>query len=73
MERTRPLVARLANHDATCPRCGQAILGFDGKLGDVDMLRPPQHPLDLLDAIVKVDGRWVHADCAADAGYRVIG
>lgn len=80
MTGAKALVSRQAEYDSHCPVCKQLILGYNGSENENDIMMAEiqsgephnVHPLDTLDQIVKVDGGWVHADCARDLGYWVI-
>jgi adenine C2-methylase RlmN of 23S rRNA A2503 and tRNA A37 len=73
------LISRQAGYDSRCSMCDAMILGYGGSMSASELMSKEietgrsheQHPLDTLDTIVKVDGEWVHADCARDAGYEV--
>lgn len=83
MARRDWMAPRPATHDSRCSLCGQMILGSDGKrhttaAQELDAFErgediPPAHPLDTVDEIVKLDGAWVHAECAAEHGHKVLG
>jgi len=75
---TLPLVARTAYQNSRCSLCDIIIIGYHGARPYLEildrMLRvevEPAHPIDTLDEIVRVDGAWVHADCAETVGHEV--
>jgi len=75
---TLPLVARTAYQNSRCSLCDIIIIGYHGARPYLEildrMLRvevEPAHPIDEIDEIVRVDGAWVHADCAETAGREV--
>lgn len=84
IQERKQLAARPADRDTRCPLCQQIILGLHGRRthSEIEELElacfmggpvpEPAHPFDTLDWIVKLDGKWVHADCAADAGHEVL-